>query len=104
MVFLHNIYIYPFIIKINTQFNFDYHGLRQNATRVFYSTASQDPWTWTCVTEDSGVPEGCKAHTVIGKEMGHCSDLQAPSENDPPDLVRTRLLERATFKAWMAED
>jgi pimeloyl-ACP methyl ester carboxylesterase len=86
------------------EFNERYHGLAQNQTRVFYSTGSQDPWTWTCITEDSGVPKGCAAHTIIGDEMGHCNDLRAAKDTDAPDLIKTRLLERALIAQWMRED
>lgn len=53
-----------------TDFGARYNGLRQNATRVFYSAGSQNAWTQTCVTEDSGVPPACMAHTIVGNEMG----------------------------------
>jgi hypothetical protein len=87
-----------------TVFNQKYHGLQQNATKVFYVTSAQDPWTWTCVTEDSGVPLGSRAHTVMGNEMGHCSDLHGAQAPDPPDLTKTRELERAVILQWMNED
>jgi hypothetical protein len=74
------------------------------ASHVFYSTSSQDPWTWCCVTEESGVPEGSAAHTIVGPEMGHCSDWHAPNKADSADLVRTRELELALFRKWMSED
>ena len=86
------------------EFNKRYGGLDQNGTRVFFSTGSQDPWTWTCVTEDSGVKEGQAAHTIAGLEIGHCRDLHAPQATDPADLVRVRAYERALFNKWMAED
>ena len=85
-------------------FNAKYGGLDQRGTRIFFSTGSQDPWTWTCVTEDSGVKEGQYAHTITGKEIGHCTDLYAPNPADPADLVRTRAFERELFRKWMAED
>jgi hypothetical protein len=87
-----------------TKFNEDYNGLKQNATRVFYTTGSQDPWTWTCVTEDSGVPPGCIAHTIMGNEIGHCTDLRPGNWDSPPDLLRTKDWERKVIKQWMAED
>lgn len=86
------------------EFNNKYGGLDQKGTRVFFSTGSQDPWTWTCVTEDSGVKEGQAAHTIAGLEIGHCRDLYAPQATDPADLVRVRAYERALFNKWMAED
>jgi hypothetical protein len=87
-----------------TKFNQDYNGLKQNATRVFYTTGSQDPWTWTCVTEDSGVPPGCIAHTIMGNEIGHCTDLRSANWDSPPDLLRTKEWERKVIRQWMAED
>jgi hypothetical protein len=36
--------------------------------------------------------------------MGHCNDLRAAKPIDVPDLVNTRLLERAIIGQWMRED
>ena len=89
-------------IKPNPEaFNQKYGGLTQTIDRVYYTTGSQDPWTWACVTEDSGVQSGSYAHTITGPNMGHCSDLHAPSPNDPIDLVRTRKHMREVIKGWM---
>ncbi|KAH0794362.1 Clan SC, family S28, unassigned serine peptidase [Histomonas meleagridis] len=86
------------------EFNQKYGGLSQNATRVYYTTGSQDPWTWTCVTEESGVPKGSYAHTITGHNVGHCDDLHLPKDSDPIDLVRTRNHMREVIKIWMAEN
>jgi pimeloyl-ACP methyl ester carboxylesterase len=85
-------------------FNRKYNGLQQNASRVFYSTGSQDPWTWVCVTDESGAPKGSVAHTVTGPEIGHCRDWDAPANDDPPDVVKTHESQRRLFRQWMAED
>lgn len=82
-------------------FNQKYGGLHQKIDRVYYTTGSQDPWTWTCVTENSGVQNGSYAHTITGPNVGHCTDLHAPSPNDPIDLVRTRKHMREVIKGWM---
>lgn len=82
-------------------FNAKYGGLRQTIDRVYYTTGSQDPWTWACVTEDSGVQSGSYAHTITGPNMGHCSDLHAPRDDDPIDLIRTRRHMREIIKGWM---
>jgi len=82
------------------EFNQKYHGLKNTATRVFYTTGSQDPWTWTCITAESGVKEGSIAHTITGPDMGHCTDLHAASASDPPDLVRTREYMRNIINKW----
>jgi hypothetical protein len=84
--------------------NARYGGLAQNATRVFYSTGSQDPWTWVCITEESGPPNGSVAHTIVGPEMGHCRDWYEAKPTDPPDLIRTQNYELALFRQWMNED
>lgn len=90
----------PKVNDVNTK----YGGLDQKGTRTFFSTGSQDPWTWACVTEDSGVKEGQVAHTITGLEVGHCKDLHAETEDDPADVKRTRKYQRALFKKWMAEE
>ena len=83
------------------EFNKKYGGLGVETTNVYFTTSSQDPWTWACVTEDSGVSKGNYAHTIIGKEMGHCSDLHKPSDNDAPDLVRTRAHMIQVIERWL---
>ena len=85
-------------------FNEKYGGLKQTATRVFFTTGSQDPWTWTCVTEESGVVEGSYAHTITGPNVGHCSDYHLPKATDQIDLVRTRKNMRDVIKVWMNEE
>jgi len=58
-----------------TKFYETYPDLVQKTTHVFYSTASQDPWTWACATEDDDVNKDSIARTYTGKEMGHHRDL-----------------------------
>jgi pimeloyl-ACP methyl ester carboxylesterase len=86
-----------------TEFNRKYGGLNQQASRVFYSTGSQDPWTWSCVTEESGAPAGSIAHTITGPEMGHCSDWGEVNTDSAPDLVRTVEYEKAMLLNWMLQ-
>jgi len=64
--------------------------LLQKTTHIYYTTGSQDPWTPTCMTGDDQLGENCVAHTITGKEIGHCSDLSADKPTDTEDLVRTR--------------
>jgi hypothetical protein len=85
-------------------FNKEYGGLGQNTSRVYFSTESQDPWTWAAVTEESGTPVGSYAHTIVGNEMGHCRDWETPEDDDPPDVIRTHNHQRALFKQWMTLD
>jgi len=82
-------------------FNQKYGGLGVQTTNVYFTTGSQDPWTWACVTEDSGVAPGNYAHTIIGPEMGHCSDLHSAASNDAPDLVRTRAHMLHVIQGWL---
>ena len=86
-------------------FNQKYGGLDQTTvTRVYYTTGSQDPWTWTCITEKEQAGPNCFVHTITGPEMGHCSDLHAPSADEPIDLTRTRDHMRQAVLKWMSED
>lgn len=86
-------------------FNEKYGGLNQkNVTRVVYTTGSQDPWTWTCITNDDQVGDDCYVHTIKGPEVGHCSDLHAPNEADPIDLKRTQAYIRQIVHKWMTQE
>ncbi|EAY10768.1 Clan SC, family S28, unassigned serine peptidase [Trichomonas vaginalis G3] len=82
-------------------FNAKYSGIPLNRDHIFYTTASQDPWTWTCVTEDVKVNENSVVRTYAGPELGHCSDLDGATDNDPEDLVRIREQEILTIEHWL---
>lgn len=86
-------------------FNKKYGGLNQTSvTRVVYTTSSQDPWTWACITLKEQAGEDCYVHTIKGPEVGHCSDLHAPKSDDPIDLQRTQRYIRQLVKKWMTEE
>ena len=84
-------------------FNEKYHGLKQDATNVYYTTGSQDPWTPVCITDQETVPSGSYAHTITGPEVGHCSDLHASKESDPVDLKRTHAHIKKIIDNWIHE-
>ena len=90
---------YPDTNKFNTEWG----GLQQTGTKIFFTTGSQDPWTHLCVTEEQ-VPDGCYAHTIIGPNSGHCSDLHGAQSTDSIDLIKTRQAIRDAFKHWLIED
>ena len=81
-------------------FNKKWGGLQQNGTKIFYTTGSQDPWTHLCITEEQ-IPDGCYAHTIIGPNSGHCSDLHGATSTDPIDLIKTRQAIRDAMKQWL---
>ena len=83
--------------------NNDHIPKLQNATKIYYTTGSQDPWTPTCITADDVIGSDCVAHTIVGPEVGHCSDLKAPTSSDPEDLIRTRADIIAHLKLWLAD-
>lgn len=88
-----------------TEFNEKYGGLNQKSvTRVIYTTGSQDPWTWACITESDQTGDDCWVHTIKGPEVGHCSDLHAPKADDPIDLQRTQKYIRQLIQKWMTQD
>ncbi|KAH0788616.1 Clan SC, family S28, unassigned serine peptidase [Histomonas meleagridis] len=71
------------------EFNRKNGGLYQDVTNVLFTTSSQDPWTWACVTEEY-VMNNNYAKTIIGNEFGHHFDFNMPKEDDPIDLKRAR--------------
>jgi hypothetical protein len=73
-----------------TKFYETYPDIVQKTTHVFYSTASQDPWTWACATEDDEINPESIARTYTGNEMGHHRDLSAARDDDSVDLLRVR--------------
>lgn len=94
----------PVLPDVN-KFNEKYGGLDQTSvTRVIYTTGSQDPWTWACVTTDDQTGDDCWVHTIKGPEVGHCSDLHAPKADDPIDLQRTQKYIRQLVQKWMTQE
>ncbi|OHS93589.1 Clan SC, family S28, unassigned serine peptidase [Tritrichomonas foetus] len=94
-------HIYPDV----EAFNELHGGLNQTeVSRVFYTTGSQDPWTWACITTEEQAGPNCAVKTITGTEMGHCSDLHVPKADEPVDLTRTREYMRQMVLKWMAED
>lgn len=83
-------------------FNKKYGGLGVQTTNVYFTTSAQDPWTWACVTKESGVAPGNYAHTINGPEMGHCSDLHGARPTDSEDLKKTRAHMLAVIEEWLA--
>jgi serine protease 16 len=85
-------------------FNDKWIPLLQETSRIYYLTSSQDPWTPTCFTDDDKIGENCFIHTIIGDEVGHCSDISSPKPTDQADLIRTRAHVKYVVKKWMDED
>lgn len=69
------------------------------ATKVFYSQASDDPWQGAGLQVSLGPlqPE----FTANCSLCGHCGDLHAPSDSDPPNLTRQRAVEAAFIDDWL---
>jgi len=70
-------------------FNKKWGGLNQTTPHTFFVTSAQDPWTLACMTENYLTVNSSVAHTVVGPEMGHCSDLHTVGTDDAPDRIRT---------------
>ena len=87
-----------------SKFNNKWGGLHQNTSHTYFVTSAQDPWTWACVTEDVLEANNSVAHTIVGPEMGHCSDLHQYSHSNPPDLSRTQENIKKTLAKWLAEE
>ena len=92
-------------IPNTTKWNEDHIPLLKDASKIYYTTGSQDPWTPTCITADDAdvISSDSVAHTIVGPEVGHCSDLKAPTSSDPEDLIRTRADIIARLKLWLAD-
>ena len=87
-----------------TKFYEAYPNLVQSATHVYYSTASQDPWTWACAVEDDEINSESVARTYTGYEMGHHRDLSASRPDDSIDLVREREDIIAYLQKWLFQN
>ena len=92
-------------IPNTTEWNEKYNPLLKTATKIYYTTGSQDPWTPTCVIPDDAdkIGSDCVARTIVGPEIGHCSDLSTPTSTDPIDLIRTRADIVAHLQQWLAD-
>ena len=101
----HEIFDDPPIDDLNVSiFNERWGGLHQKTSHTYFVTSSQDPWTWACVTEDLLEANNSVAHTIVGPEMGHCSDLHQYSLSNAPDLIRTQENIKKTLAKWLNED
>lgn len=101
----HNVFA-PEIEPNVTAFNLKYGGLDYSEIdKIYFTTGSQDPWTWACVTEEvETVHKNNVVKTIAGPEIGHCSDLGTPKPTDPIDLVRTREHILNTFEKWITPE
>lgn len=79
-------------------------GKGSNISHVIFSTGSQDPWTWACVTEDyEAVDPDNWVVTIIGDEVGHHREFNKPEESDPQNLKDTRKKMITLLDKWVAE-
>jgi len=96
--------IFPGIPDLNVSiFNEKWGGYNQDTERMLYITGDQDPWTWVCITEENLIAKNSFAHTIVGPEQGHCPDLRNYVDVPPPDLVRTRNMEKKLIALWLHE-
>ena len=79
-------------------------GKGSGLTHVIFTTDSQDPWTWACVTDDyEPLEDGNYVHTLVGKEVGHHREYNYPEDSDPNDLRNTRSNMLKILDQWIAE-
>ena len=96
--------VFPGISPLNvSNFNEKWGGYNQKTERMIYITGDQDPWTWVCITEENLIAKNSYAHTIVGPEQGHCPDLRNYVDVPPPDLVRTRNMEKKLIALWLKE-
>ena len=76
-----------------------YGGLGFNATRTYFTNFADDPWLRASIFE---APEGSVARRVDCDGCGHCKDLHAPADDDPPELKAARLDFEEKLRAWLA--
>lgn len=74
-----------------------YGGKSLNATNVLFTNGLSDPWHLLSITEPEG---GVDAVTY---EAGHCAPLTAPSQNDPPSLLRARDAIIDSVSKWLGQ-
>lgn len=91
----------PDVDKFNKE-----HEYFKNATNVIYTTDSQDPWTWACVTEEqaSDFPADTYIHTIFGPEASHHYEFNARQYGDSKDLVRSREEMTRILEKWLKTD
>ena len=93
--------MHPDVDKFNRE-----HPVRKgsNISHVIFSTGSQDPWTWACVTEDyEEVDPDNYVVTIIGNEVGHHREFNKPEESDPQNLKDVRKKMVAMLDQWVAD-
>lgn len=90
-------------IRNTDEFNKKY-DITNNITHTMFLTNSQDPWTWSCVTEEVKLAESNNyVHTIIGDEMGHHFEFNKPQDNDSYDMKQTRIRILQYMDLWLNE-
>jgi hypothetical protein len=79
--------------------NARYGGSKPNATQVYASNGSDDPWQPATVRAPLGV--SYPATTANCDGCSHCRDLHAPSVNDAAATVAQRADIRVHLKVWL---
>lgn len=85
---------------INAQFY--YPLFRPDATRIFLTNGSNDPWSKLSMTEENGnvVNKNLSYYTIDG--AAHCEDLHASRGNDSASLKTAREKLSALLSEWLA--
>jgi len=74
---------WPYISRVNTEFG----GLNIVADNLIMTNGDEDPWRWASLQKSQ--------RNIISKiidcdDCAHCSDLHAPTANDPRQLKSIR--------------
>ena len=93
-------HVSPQTARINMQFG-GAHPIRANASRIFFSDFSDDPWTEASVleTESPSLPYSL----VLADGVGHCGDMHAPMPSDPVELTHDRAEMNRHLSLWLNE-
>jgi len=87
--------VLPDTSGINAKFG----GDRPFASNVFYTNFKDDPWVEAGIDRAAfGEDASCFADCDL---CGHCQDLHAPRESDPPELAACRERFYGRLEAWM---
>lgn len=90
----------PNMFANTTAFNARYGGVTPNATLVFATNGSDDPWQGACV--ESPISDVYLEDTAVCDGCGHCKDLHAPAANDPAVITQQRARVFNAIMKWIA--